>query len=238
MTLPRHVAIIMDGNGRWAEKRGLPRTAGHRAGAEVLKKILTHAQNKGIQTITLFAFSSENWKRPKEEVQTLMNLFRTYLKGDIKRLVEKEIRISFIGERKRFDPDIQEQMSVLEQSTRENRKFHVVLALSYGSRNDIVCTVQKIVQKAMAGEIAGSDIDEMFFATHLSTNGIPDPDFIIRTGGEQRISNFLLWELAYAELYFTPLFWPDFNETAFDEALKSFETRERRFGGLNFKQKA
>ena len=237
MHLPKHVAIIMDGNGRWAEKRGLPRTAGHKVGAETLKKILTHAQKKGIEVITLYAFSSENWKRPAEEVQTLMNLFRTYLKNDVKELIKKGIRVSFIGERERFDADLVEQMNRLERQTADFQGFHVVLALSYGARNDIINAARQIAAKAAGGQIKPQEIDESFFSAHLSTADLPAPDFIIRTGGEERISNFLLWEAAYAELYFTSVFWPDFDEKALDDALEAYQRRERRYGGLNMKQK-
>ena len=237
MRLPKHTAIIMDGNGRWAEKRGLPRTAGHKAGAETLKKIIAYAQKKGIEVITLYAFSSENWKRPPEEVQTLMNLFRTYLKNDVNELMKKGIRISFIGEREKFDADLQEHMNRLERQTADFQGFHVVLALSYGARNDIINAARQIAAKAARGQIKPQEIDESFFSAHLSTADLPAPDFIIRTGGEERLSNFLLWEAAYAELYFTPVFWPDFNEEELDKALEAYAKRERRFGGLKIKQK-
>ena len=237
MRLPKHTAIIMDGNGRWAEKRGLPRTAGHKAGAETLKKIIAYAQKKGIEIITLYAFSSENWKRPPEEVQTLMNLFRTYLKNDVNELMKKGIRVSFIGEREKFDADLVEQMNRLERQTADFQGFHVVLALSYGARNDIINAARQLAAKAARGQLKPQEIDESFFSAHLSTADLPAPDFIIRTGGEERLSNFLLWEAAYAELYFTPVFWPDFNEEELDKALESYAKRERRFGGLKIKQK-
>lgn len=237
MRLPKHTAIIMDGNGRWAEKRGLPRTAGHKAGAETLKKIIAYAQKKGIEIITLYAFSSENWKRPPAEVQTLMNLFRTYLKNDVNELMKKGIRVSFIGEREKFDADLVEQMNRLERQTADFKGFHVVLALSYGARNDIINAARQLAAKAARGQLKPQEIDESFFSAHLSTADLPAPDFIIRTGGEERLSNFLLWEAAYAELYFTPVFWPDFNEEELDKALESYAKRERRFGGLKIKQK-
>ncbi len=236
MSLPKHIAIIMDGNGRWAKKRGLPRTAGHKVGAETLKKILTHARKKGIEVVTLYAFSSENWKRPQEEVQTLMNLFRTYLK-EAREFVEKEIRVSFIGEREKFDADLKEQMNRLESQTADFKGFHVVLALSYGARNDIVNAARQLATKAASGQIKPDEIDEATFAAHLSTAHMPVPDFVIRTSGEERLSNFLLWESAYAELYFTPVLWPDFDEEAFDKALKVYQNRDRRYGGLSNKQK-
>lgn len=230
MTLPTHIGIIMDGNGRWAQKRGLPRTAGHKKGAETLKKILDYAPKCGIKIMTLFAFSSENWNRPQDEVKTLMDLFRSYLKNDIAELSKKGIRVSFIGNRTKFDADLQEQMQVLESKTQELDAFHVVLALSYGSRDDIVSAVQKIAQQVKEGSLNPQEITSNTFAQALSTAGIPDPDLIIRTSGEERVSNFLLWELAYAEFYFTPVFWPDFDEKALDEALAVYESRQRRFG--------
>lgn len=231
--IPKHVAIIMDGNGRWAKKRGLPRTAGHKVGAETLKKILTHAQKRGIQTVTLFAFSSENWNRPLEEVNTLMNLFRTYLKNDIADLTKKGVRVSFIGNRLKFADDIRQQMDELERTTQHLTNFHVVLALSYGARDDIVDAARRIAGEVQSGKFAPEAIDTALFATHLSTHGIPDPDFVIRTSGEERISNFLLWELAYAELYFTPVYWPDFTEADFDTALEAYTKRQRRFGKIS-----
>lgn len=230
--IPKHIAIIMDGNGRWAKQRGLPRTAGHKAGAETLKKILTHIQKRGIQTVTLFAFSSENWNRPREEVNTLMDLFRTYLKNDIADLTKKGVRVSFIGNRSKFADDIRQQMDVLEQKTQHLTNFHVVLALSYGARDDIVDATRRIANEVQSGKINPEAIDAALFATHLSTHDIPDPDFVIRTSGEERISNFLLWELAYAELYFTPVYWPDFDEVAFDIALEAYTKRQRRFGKI------
>ena len=230
MSIPVHVGIIMDGNGRWAQKRGLPRTAGHKKGAENLKKVLKAARETGVKVVTLYAFSSENWGRPKEEVDTLMNLFREYLKNDIQDLVKEGIRISFIGERARFDYDLQEQMNLLEAKTKDLNSFHVVLALSYGSRGDILNAVRSIAKKVEQGVLKSDDIDTFQFSSHLSTVGIPDPDLIIRTSGESRISNFLLWELAYAEFYFTPVLWPDFDEKEFEKAIQEFETRQRRFG--------
>ena len=230
MSIPVHVGIIMDGNGRWAQKRGLPRTAGHKKGAENLKKVLKAARETGVKVVTLYAFSSENGGRPQEEVDTLMNLFREYLKNDIQDLVKEGIRISFIGERERFDYDLQEQMNVLEAKTKDLNSFHVVLALSYGARGDILNAVRSLAKKVEQGVLKSDDIDTFQFSSHLSTVGIPDPDLIIRTSGESRISNFLLWELAYAEFYFTPVLWPDFDEKEFEKAIQEFETRQRRFG--------
>ena len=231
--IPKHIAIIMDGNGRWAQKRGLPRTAGHKVGAETLKKVLAHARKKGIQTITLFAFSSENWNRPKEEVDTLMNLFRSYLKNDISQLTKEGVRVSFIGDRTKFAQDLQLQMNELEQKTCHLHQFHVVLALSYGARDDIVQATTRIAQDVKSGKIDIASIDTSLFASYLSTGEIDNPDLVIRTSGEERISNFLLWEIAYAEFYFTSVYWPDFDEKELDKAIASYEGRHRRFGKVS-----
>ena len=230
MSIPTHVGIIMDGNGRWAQKRGLPRTAGHKKGAENLKKVLKAARETGVKIVTLYAFSSENWGRPKDEVDTLMDMFRSYLKNDVNDLIKEGVRISFIGERERFDFDLQEQMNIIEAKTKELTDFHVVLALSYGSRGDILNAVRLIAKKVEQGHLTIDEIDATQFSAHLSTAGLVDPDLIIRTSGEERVSNFLLWELAYAEFYFTPVFWPDFDEKEFLKALQEFEQRQRRFG--------
>ena len=232
MTIPKHIAIIMDGNGRWAKQRGLPRTAGHQKGAENLKRVLKHAHDKGVKIVTLFAFSSENWSRPKEEVDTLMSLFRNYLKNDISELAKNNVRISFIGNRSRFDDDLQEQMTLLETETHSFDGFHVVLALSYGSRDDIVLAAQKLAQGVLNNEFSIQDIDVRRFSSYLSTAEWDEPDLVVRTSGEERISNFLLWEIAYAEFYFSPVYWPDFDEVEFDKALNSYQKRQRRFGGL------
>ena len=230
MSTPFHIGIIMDGNGRWAKNKGLPRTAGHKKGAENLKRVLEFARKSGVKVVTLYAFSSENWSRPKEEVDTLMNLFREYLKNDIKELVKEGVRVSFIGEREKFDTDLQEQMNLLEVKTKELSDFHVVLALSYGSRGDILNAVRLISQKVKEGMLLPQEIDSSVFSSYLSTAGLPEPDLVIRTSGEQRVSNFLLWELAYAEFYFTPVLWPDFDEKEFEKALIEFKKRQRRFG--------
>ena len=230
MAIPQHIGIIMDGNGRWAKQRGLPRTAGHKKGAENLKTVLNIARKSGVKIITLYAFSSENWSRPQEEVSTLMNLFREYLKNDIQELIKENVKVSFIGDRERFDTDLKEKMDEIEATTKNMTGFHVVLALSYGARGDILKSVKKIASKVKEGALSLDEIDETVFASSLSTAGIPDPDLIIRTSGEERVSNFLLWELAYAEFYFTKTLWPDFGEKEFLLALADFEQRQRRFG--------
>ena len=230
MNIPHHVAIIMDGNGRWAQKRGLPRTAGHKAGGETLKKILPYLKKRGVKVVTLYAFSSENWARPKEEVDTLIKLFRDYLNGDVSELKKQKARISFIGNRHKFPNDIVQKMNELELDTENNTDFHVVLALSYGARDDITEAVKQIVGQAVIGMIKGDDITQELISETLSTHHIPNPDLIIRTSGEQRLSNFLLWEAAYSEFYFPMVHWPEFSEKDLDEAIEAYKTRDRRFG--------
>jgi len=226
MSIPTHIGFIMDGNGRWAKARGLPRTAGHKVGAKVLEPLLEHAFKRGVKFVTLYAFSSENWGRPKDEVDTLINLFREYLSGDIKALKDKGIQIRFIGDKHRFPEDVQEKMTLLEAPLHSPVKGTVILALSYGARADIIHAIQALIK-------AGKNVEELSedtFKKYLSTHDIPDPDFIIRTSGEQRLSNFLLWENAYAELYFPTVLWPDFTPAELDKALEVYESRTRRFG--------
>ncbi|MBR5130523.1 MAG: isoprenyl transferase [Alphaproteobacteria bacterium] len=230
MNIPHHVAIIMDGNGRWAQKRGLPRTAGHKAGGETLKKVLPYLKKRGVKVVTLYAFSSENWARPKDEVDTLIKLFRDYLNNDVNELKKQKTRISFIGNRHKFPDDIIQKMNELELDTENNKDFHVVLALSYGARDDITEAIKQIVGQAVIGMIKGDNITTELVRETLSTHHIPDPDLIIRTSGEQRLSNFLLWEAAYSEFYFPKVHWPDFNETEVDKALEVYTYRNRRFG--------
>ncbi|MBQ4471732.1 MAG: isoprenyl transferase [Alphaproteobacteria bacterium] len=230
--IPKHVAIIMDGNGRWATEKGLPRTEGHKEGAKTVKIILEHAKKRGIKYVTLYAFSSENWKRPKEEVKVLMDLFRKYMKEDVKELQKKKVRVSFIGDRTRFPEDMQERMNEVERETADYNDFHVILALSYGARDDMIAAIKHIALDVMDRKYMISNIDEETVNEALSTHGIPYPDLVIRTSGEQRISNFLLWEIAYAELYFTPIYWPDFNEQDLDIAIEAYGRRNRRFGAV------
>ena len=230
MNIPHHVAIIMDGNGRWAQKRGLPRTAGHKTGGETLKKVLPYLKKRGVKVVTLYAFSSENWARPKEEVNTLIELFREYLNGDVAELKKHNARVSFIGDRNKFPSDIVQKMNALELETENNKEFHVVLALSYGARDDMVQAIKQIVGQAVIGMIKAEDITVNLVSESLSTHHIPNPDLIIRTSGEQRLSNFLLWEAAYSEFYFPKVHWPDFNETEVDKALEVYAYRNRRFG--------
>ncbi len=226
----RHLAIIMDGNGRWAKKRGLPRAMGHRKGAETVKEIVRAAGEMGVRYLTLYAFSTENWQRSEEEVSALMNLLRQYLKYDLKELQENGVRIIFIGERRMLDDDIVRQMMHLEEATAVNDKMTLCIALSYGSRQEIVCAAQKIAALAKRGDISPEDVDIKMFSDMLYTKDMPDPDLLIRTSGEQRISNYLLWQIAYAELFFTPTLWPDFGKEELASIIQNFNQRERRYG--------
>lgn len=231
MTLtPQHIAIIMDGNGRWATAKGLPRTEGHRQGAQTVTRILEATHKRGIRYVTLYAFSTENWKRPADEVNTLMDLFRQYLKKDLSELEKQSVRIHFIGDRTRFPQDIQTQMNKLEQSTRSHDQYHLILALSYSGRDELTRAVKRLAEQVKAGQLNPADVTAQTIETALDTAGIPDPDLMIRTSGEQRISNFLLWQLAYTEMYFTPVYWPDFTEEELDKAIEAYRARDRRFG--------
>ncbi len=227
---PTHVAIIMDGNGRWAKARGLPRIAGHQQGAEVVRETVTHCREIGIAYLTLYAFSSENWKRPMSEIDELMGLLRLYLRRELRKLCEASVRMRFIGERARLPNDIIALVDEAERTTRENRALTLVIALNYGGRAEIVEAARRLAENARAGRIAPEAIDEDAFAAQLSTAGIPDPDLLIRTSGEQRLSNFLLWQTAYTELVFTPVMWPEFTRAHLDAAIDEFHRRERRYG--------
>jgi undecaprenyl diphosphate synthase len=228
--LPRHIAIIMDGNGRWAKARGLPRIAGHRRGAEAVRRTLVAAADLGIPYLTLFGFSSENWKRPLDEVDDLMGLLRHYLRGEIAELHRNGVRLRVIGDRGRLSADIVSLIDNAEALTHGNRGVNLTIALSYGGRAEIVAAVRAIAAKVSDSEIAISDISETLIARHLFTADLPDPDLLIRTSGEQRISNFLLWQCAYAELVFTATLWPDFGRDDLEQAIAEYGGRERRYG--------
>jgi undecaprenyl diphosphate synthase len=228
--LPRHIAIIMDGNGRWAKARGLPRIAGHRSGAEAVRRTLTAAAELGIPYLTLFGFSSENWKRPSAEVQDLMVLLRHYLRGEIAELQRNGVRLKVIGQLARLAPDIVSMIARAQTLTRENTQITLTIALSYGGRAEIVAAVQAIAAEVARGSLAAEDVDEDCLARHLFTADIPDPDLLIRTSGEQRISNFLLWQCAYSELVFTKTLWPDFSRNDLEQAIDDYCGRERRYG--------
>ena len=227
---PAHIAIIMDGNGRWAEAKGLPRIAGHKRGAEAVRKTVEAAARAGVSYLTLFGFSSENWKRPEREVGDLMGLLRLYLKSEINELKKNGIRLMVIGDRSRFDPDIIAMIEKAESETKTGARLTLILALSYGGRQEIVAAARVLAERAVAGEINPREVDDGMFAGHLSTAALPDPDLLIRTSGEQRISNFLLWQLAYTELVFTDVLWPDFGAEDLAAAIEEFNCRERRYG--------
>jgi undecaprenyl diphosphate synthase len=228
--LPRHIAIIMDGNGRWAQSRGLPRIAGHRQGAEAVRRAVRAAGELGIPYLTLFGFSSENWKRPLAEIDDLMGLLRHYLRGEIAELHRNGVRLRVIGDRERLAPDIVTLIANAEELTRENSGVNLTIALSYGGRAEIVAAVRAIAARAVDGTLPPEQIGEEVISRHLFTADIPDPDLLIRTSGEQRISNFLLWQCAYSELVFTKTLWPDFGQADLEQAIADFGGRERRYG--------
>jgi undecaprenyl diphosphate synthase len=230
MSVPRHVAVIMDGNGRWAHARGLERLHGHRHGIEPVRMIIEQCTRQHIEALTLFAFSSENWQRPGAEVASLMGLFLDALASEIGELQKNGVRLCFIGDLQPLEPVLRGRMSEAEAATAGNAGLKLQIAVSYGGRSDIVRAARQLAAACERGELHSHDIDEPGFADHLALKGLPDPDLFIRTGGEQRISNFLLWNLAYTELYFTPTLWPDFDAQAFAGALQHFASRQRRFG--------
>ena len=224
--IPQHIAIIMDGNGRWAAARGLPRVAGHSEGAKAVRRTIEAAVAQGVRYLTLFAFSSENWRRPAGEVADLTFLMKHYLRSELAELHEQGVCLKVIGERDRFGPQLSAELAEAEAKTAGNTRLTLVMALSYGGRADIVTAARRIIKAGLAPET----LNEQIFARYLSTDGIPDPDLLIRTSGEERISNFLLWQLAYAEMFFTDVLWPDFGADDFARALDEYATRERRFG--------
>lgn len=232
LTIPNHVALILDGNGRWAKKRGLPRQMGHKKGCETVEQIVEDAARLGIRYLTVYGFSTENWKRPEEEVGALMQLFRYYTKRLLKIAVESNVRVRMIGERSRFAPDIVEGINTLEEKTKDNTGLTFVIAVNYGGRDEITRAVKRVMRDCREGKISESDMTEQVFASYLDTAGIPDPDLLIRTSGELRLSNYLLWQLAYSEIYVTDCLWPDFNKEELLEAIRQYNKRERRFGGV------
>jgi undecaprenyl diphosphate synthase len=228
--LPEHIAIIMDGNGRWARARRLPRTAGHKKGVDTTSRIVQLCGEKGIKALTLFAFSSENWRRPQEEVNTLMELFMLALKREVKRLNKNNVCLRFIGDRTAFSQKLQDSIQESEELTASNTGLQLQIAANYGGRWDIVQAARSMAEDVLSGSLSLDEIDDQAITTRISTSGIPEPDLFIRTGGEHRISNFLLWQLAYSELFFTDVLWPDFSEVELDAAIESFANRQRRFG--------
>jgi undecaprenyl diphosphate synthase len=228
--VPRHIAIIMDGNGRWARARGAIRSDGHRAGVEPVRMAITQCVRRGVGALTLFAFSSENWGRPRDEVMSIMSLFVESLEAEIGELHRNGVRVRFIGDRSQLDARMRSSMASSEGTTAQNQKLRLQIAVSYGGRADIVGAARELVLQAERGQLTAAQVDEERFAAGLSLAGIPDPDLFIRTGGERRISNFLLWNLAYTELYFTDKLWPEFDAPEFEAALEFYAARERRFG--------
>ncbi len=228
--LPRHLAIIMDGNGRWAQARGLPRVAGHEAGAESVREITRACRQAGLEALTLYSFSTENWRRPEDEVKALMGLLGRYLVEERREILENGIRLNAIGQLDRLPIPVRAALKELMHASRHNKGMTLTLALSYGGRAEIVEAARALAKKAAAGRLRPDAIDEDSFAAELGTAGLPDPDLLVRTSGELRLSNFLLWQLAYAEIYVTDVLWPDFRREELEKAFASFRTRERRFG--------
>lgn len=226
--IPQHIAIIMDGNGRWATAKGKPRSYGHQAGVETVTRIATDCAQIGVKYLTLYAFSTENWNRPIDEVSALMGLVLTALEEEI--FMRNDIRFRVIGDRSRLPKDVNKKLADVEERTAANKTMTLIAALSYSSKWEITDAVKQIAQKVNAGELAAEDISDSTIDEHLQTAGIPDPDLLIRTGGEQRISNYLLWQIAYSELYFTNIYWPDFNEEHLHLAIEDYQKRQRRYG--------
>ncbi len=231
LRVPNHVAIILDGNGRWAKQRGLPRKLGHKAGCENLEQIVEDAARLGIGYLTVYGFSTENWKRSADEVSALMQLFRFYMKKLLKVAMANNVRVKMIGEESRFDSDIIDGIDTLVRETKDNTGMTFVIAVNYGGRDEIVRGVRKLAQKAAEGALDPESITEETLAESLDTAEIPDPDLMIRTSGEQRLSNYLIWQMAYTELYFTDVYWPDFHKEDLIRAIEAYNQRERRFGG-------
>lgn len=227
---PRHIAIIMDGNGRWAQKRFMPRAFGHQAGVKAVRKIVEYCAEQKIEVLSLFAFSSENWRRPEEEVSLLMGLFLATLQSEINKLHRNNIRLRFIGDRSPFSENLQKKMTEGEALTKDNGALTLIIAVNYGGRWDLCQACQKLTVKMVSGELTQQAISPELIEQHLSTFGLPEPDLFIRTGGEQRVSNFMLWQLAYTEMYFTSTLWPDFDQKSLEAAIISFKSRQRRFG--------
>lgn len=232
MNVPNHVAIILDGNGRWAKKRFLPRKAGHVAGSKTVEQICEDAYQLGINYLTVYAFSTENWKRPKDEVDALMKLLRQYLKDCIKRSTKNNMCVKVLGDISLLAEDMQQSILELEEVTKNNTGLHFQVALNYGSRDEMIRGMRKMCQDVQAGNIRAEEINEEIFSEYLDTRGIPDPDLLIRTSGEERLSNFLLWQLAYTEFYFTDVLWPDFNKKELQKAIDYYNGRDRRYGAV------
>lgn len=232
MNVPQHIAIILDGNGRWAKSKGMPRNYGHAQGSKNVERICEEAWRMGIKYLTVYAFSTENWNRPQDEVDALMKLLRNYMKTCLKTAKKNDMKIRVIGNLKRLDEDIRTRIAELEEATRENGGLNFQIAINYGSRDEIVRAVRRLAADCTEGKIDAGEIDEQIFARYLDTAGIPDPDLLIRTSGELRLSNFLLWQLAYTEFYFTDVLWPDFTKEELIKAVEYYNGRDRRYGGV------
>lgn len=233
LIIPNHVAIILDGNGRWAKKKKMPRNYGHTMGSKVVEKICEDAYHIGIKYLTVYAFSTENWKRPKEEVDALMKLLRNYLDTSIKTSIKNNMRVSIIGDRTRLSEEIRKSIDDLEEASKDNTGLNFQVAINYGSRDEIIRAIKALSRDVKKNITAIDDIDETVFEQFLDTKGIPDPDLLIRTSGEQRLSNFLLWQTAYTEFYFTEVLWPDFNKNELMKAIEYYNSRTRNFGSLS-----
>lgn len=232
MNIPQHIAIILDGNGRWAKKKGMPRNFGHTQGSKNVERICEDAYKMGVKYLTVYAFSTENWKRPKEEVDALMNLLRNYMKTCLKTAEKNRMRVRVLGDKTALDDDIRSRIAELEEATKNNDGLNFQIALNYGSRDEMVRAMKKMCMDVKEGKLEAEQIDEALFETYLDTHDIPDPDLMIRTSGEQRLSNYLLWQLAYSEFYFTDVLWPDFTKEDLAEAIEYYNGRDRRFGGV------
>lgn len=232
MNIPQHVAIILDGNGRWAKSKGMPRNYGHMEGAKTVEKICEEAWKMGIKYLTVYAFSTENWKRPREEVDALMKLLRNYMKSCLKTAAKNNMVVRVIGDKTGLDDDIREKIDELEMASANNSGLNFQIAINYGSRDEIVRSVRKIMEDVKSGKIEADQMDEAMFDSYLDTAGIPSPDLLIRTSGEQRLSNFLMWQLAYTEFYFTDVPWPAFTKEDLEKTIEKYNSRDRRFGGV------
>ena len=232
MNVPQHIAIILDGNGRWAKKRGMPRNYGHAQGSKNVERICEDAYRMGVKYLTVYAFSTENWKRPKDEVDALMNLLRNYMKTCLKTAEKNRMRVRVIGDKTALADDIRERIATLEEATKNNDGLNFQIALNYGSRDEMVRAMKKMCKDCKDGVIEIEQIDETLFEGYLDTSDIPDPDLMIRTSGEQRLSNYLLWQLAYSEFYFTDVLWPDFSKEELVKAIEYYNGRDRRYGGV------
>lgn len=232
MKIPAHIAIILDGNGRWAKAKGMPRNYGHAQGSKNVERICEEAYRMGVKYLTVYAFSTENWNRPKDEVDALMKLLRNYMKTCLKTAAKNDMKVRVIGDKTGLDEDIRNRIVELEEATKDNGGLNFQIALNYGSRDEIVRAVRRVSEDVKEGKVKPEDIDEKMFETYLDTHGIPDPDLMIRTSGELRLSNYLLWQLAYTEFYFTDIPWPDFTKEELSKAIEQYNRRDRRYGGV------